>query len=289
MGFLVVYEEARDEDQTQEEVDTRIPNDLEEGQKQKLVRLLPEQHFTQPPPRFTEASLVRSLEENGIGRPSTYAPILSTLQQRGYIFRQEKRLYPTETGILVNDLITEHFPNIVDVNFTAEMEEDLDKIASGAEEWTEIIREFYGPFSKQVSQAEKLIPEMNNGPEPVGRQCPESGHELVIRWGRYGKFISCSNFPECRYTEPWLEKIGVKCPQDGGELVERKTRRGRVFYGCENYPDCDFTSWKKPLATPCPECGGLLVIADKQNAQCLNCEHRFDLGLVIPDEVAETA
>jgi DNA topoisomerase-1 len=289
MGFLVVYEEARDEDQTQEEVDTRIPNDLEEGQKQKLVRLLPEQHFTQPPPRFTEASLVRTLEENGIGRPSTYAPILSTLQQRGYIFRQEKRLYPTETGILVNDLITEHFPNIVDVNFTAEMEEDLDKIASGAEEWTEIIREFYGPFSKQVTQAEKLIPEMNNGPEPVGRQCPESGHELVIRWGRYGKFISCSNFPECRYTEPWLEKIGVKCPQDGGELVERKTRRGRVFYGCENYPDCDFTSWKKPLATPCPECGGLLVIADKQNAQCLNCEHRFDLGLVIPDEVTETA
>lgn len=289
MGFLVVYEEARDEDQSQEEDDTRIPNDLEEGQKQKLVQLLPEQHYTQPPPRFTEASLVRTLEENGIGRPSTYAPILSTLQQRGYIYRQEKRLNPTETGLLVNDLITEHFPNIVDVNFTAKMEEDLDKIASGAEKWTEVIGEFYGPFSKQVSRAEQLIPEMNNGPEPVGRQCPESGHELVIRWGRYGKFISCSNFPECRYTEPWLEKIDVKCPQDGGELVERKTRRGRVFYGCENYPGCDFTSWKKPLATACPECGGMLVIADKQNAQCLNCERRFDLGLVIPDEVTETA
>jgi DNA topoisomerase-1 len=289
MGFLVVYEEARDEDQVQDDEDTRIPSGLEEGQAQKLVRLLPEQHFTQPPPRFTEASLVRTLEENGIGRPSTYAPILSTLQQRGYVLRLDKRLNPTETGLLVNDLITEHFPNIVDVNFTANMEEDLDKIASGTEKWTDIIEEFYGPFSEQVHRAEHLIPEMKAGPELLGRRCPECDHELVIRWGRFGKFISCSNFPDCRYTEPWLEKIGVKCPVDGGEIVERKTRRGRVFYGCENYPNCEFTSWKKPLPTACPECGGLLVIADKENAQCLNCEQRFDLEKVIPDEVADTA
>ncbi|MGW8250325.1 MAG: type I DNA topoisomerase [Anaerolineales bacterium] len=289
MGFLVVYEEAKDEDQTQEDEDTRIPAGLEEGQAQELVRLLPEQHFTQPPPRYTEASLVRTLEENGIGRPSTYAPILSTLQQRGYVVRQDKRLNPTETGLLVNDLITEHFPNIVDVNFTADMEEDLDKIASGSERWTDVIQEFYAPFSEQVHQAEQSIPEMKSDPEPIGRKCPECGHELVIRWGRYGKFISCSNFPDCRYTEPWLEKIGVKCQVDGGELVERKTRRGRVFYGCENYPECEFTSWKKPLPTPCPACGGLLVIADKQNAQCLNCERRYDLDEVTPDEVAETA
>jgi DNA topoisomerase-1 len=169
------------------------------------------------------------------------------------------------------------------------MEEDLDKIASGTEKWTDVIGEFYAPFSEQVSRAEHLIPEMNNGLEPVGRQCPECSHDLVIRWGRYGKFISCSNFPECRYTEPWLEKIGVKCPVDGGELVERKTRRGRVFYGCENYPSCEFTSWKRPLPTPCPECGGLLVVADKQNAQCLNCEQRFDLEEVLPEEAGETA
>lgn len=288
-GFLVVYEEAKDEDQAQEDEDTRIPSGLKGGQEQKLVRLLPEQHFTQPPPRFTEASLVRTLEENGIGRPSTYAPILSTLQQRNYVVREDKRFFPTDTGLLVNDLITEHFPNIVDVNFTANMEADLDKIASGAEQWTEVIDEFYGPFSEQVTKAEQLIPEMKTDPEPIGRQCPQSGHELVIRWGRYGKFISCSSFPECRYTEPWLEKIGVRCPEDGGEIVERKTRKGRVFYGCENYPNCEFTSWKKPLPAPCPECGGLLVIADKQNAQCLNCERRYRLDQIIPEELVETA
>jgi DNA topoisomerase I len=232
---------------------------------------------------------VRTLEENGIGRPSTYAPILSTLQQRGYVLRESKRLSPTETGILVNDLITEHFPNIVDVNFTANMEAELDTIASGEQDWVEVVSEFYKPFSVQVEKAEELMPEMKTALEPIGRACPECGHDLVIRWGRYGRFISCSNFPDCRYTEAWLEKIGVHCPKDGGEIVERKTRKGRIFYGCANYPACDFTSWKKPLPTPCPECGGMLVVADKRNAQCLNCEERFDLEQVTPDETAETA
>ena len=282
-GFLIVYEEARDEDQTYEEdEESRIPNDLVEGQAQRLLRLLPEQHFTQPPPRYTEASLVRTLEENGIGRPSTYAPILGTLQQRGYVEREAKRLIPTETGTTVNDLLTEHFPDVVDVGFTARMEEDLDQIASGEKPWVEVVRGFYDPFAQRVERAEKQMPEVNMGPEPIGRACPECGHDLVVRWGRYGKFISCSNFPECRYTEPWLEKIGVRCPQDGGELVERKTRKGRTFYGCANYPECDFTSWKRPLPMPCPNCSGLLVIADKQNAQCLQCEERFGL-----DEVTE--
>lgn len=288
-GFLVVYEEAKDEDAQEEDDDTRIPKDLSEGQIQDLQRLIPEQHFTQPPPRFTEASLVRTLEENGIGRPSTYAPILSTLQQRGYVVRESKRLFPTDTGTLVNDLITEHFPNIVDVNFTANLEEDLDQIASGEEEWVNIVREFYNPFSEQVQRADKVIPEMKQGPEPIGRECPEDGGDLVIRWGRYGKFISCSNFPECRYTEPWLEKIGVSCPKDGGEIVERKTRKGRTFYGCSNYPECDFTSWKRPLATPCPNCSGLLVVASKNDAQCQNCEERFSLDLVSSEESVETA
>ncbi len=284
LGYLVVYEEAKDEDVTPEEEETRIPPDLEEGQAQKLVQLLPEQHFTQPPPRYTEATLVRTLEENGIGRPSTYAPILSTLQQRGYVIRDGRRLTPTETGMLVNDLITEHFPNIVDVNFTANMEAELDLIASGEQGWVDVISEFYKPFAVQVEKAEERIPEMKAGLEPIGRACPECGHDLVIRWGRYGKFISCSNFPDCRHTEAWLEKIGVRCPKDQGEIVERKTRKGRIFYGCANYPACDFTSWKKPLPTPCPECGGMLVVADKRSAQCLNCQERFDLEQVTPDE-----
>jgi DNA topoisomerase-1 len=290
LGFIVVYQEAKDEDAIPDDAeDSRIPAGLEEGQAQNLLRLLPEQHFTQPPPRYTEASLVRTLEENGIGRPSTYAPILGTIQQRGYVERDGKRLAPTETGVLVNDLITEHFPEIVDLGFTANMEEDLDRIASGDEAWVEVIREFYTPFAQQVEKAEAEMPELNMGPEPIGRQCPECGHELVIRWGRYGKFISCSNFPECRHTEAWLEKIGVACPKDAGELVERKTRKGRTFYACANYPECDFTSWKLPLPTPCPRCNGLLVVAKKNVAQCTQCEEQYPLDEVTVDEVVETA
>ncbi len=289
-GFLIVYEETQDEDQkTDEEETTRIPPGLTEGQKQELVRLIPEQHFTQPPPRFSEATLVRTLEEYGIGRPSTYAPILGTLQQRGYVIRDGRKLTPTETGILVNDLLVEHFPDILNVGFTAQMESDLDRIAAGELPWVNVVKEFYSPFALQVETAEKNMPELNMGPEPIGRLCPECEHELVIRWGRYGKFISCSNFPACRYTEAWLEKIGVKCPKDGGDLVSRKTRKGRTFFGCANYPNCDFTSWKQPLPRPCPECGGLLVIADKQNAQCLNCEERFPLDQVVMDEVTQSA
>ncbi|MGB9639613.1 MAG: type I DNA topoisomerase [Anaerolineales bacterium] len=290
IGYLIVYEEAQDEDQPKEEEgEARIPTGLFEGQPQHLVKLLPEQHFTQPPPRYTEATLVRALEEYGIGRPSTYAPILSTIQQRGYVVRDNKRLIPTETGILVNDIIIEHFPDVMDYGFTAHMEEDLDRIAAGEQKWVDVIREFYAPFSQLLEKAEHQIPEMKAELEPIGRNCPECGKELVIRYGRFGKFISCSGFPECRYTEPWLEKVGVKCPKDGGEIVERKTRRGRVFYGCANYPQCDFTSWKKPISTPCPSCGGLLVIQDKRHAQCTQCEEQFLLEQVIKDEVAETA
>jgi DNA topoisomerase-1 len=289
-GYLIVYEEAKDEDQqAEEEPEARIPPGLVEGQIQRLVRLLPEQHFTQPPPRYSEASLVRTLEENGIGRPSTYAPILGTLQQRGYINRDGKRLIPTETGITVNDLLVEHFPDIVDVGFTALMEADLDRIAAGDLPWVSVIREFYAPFARQVELADQNMPELNMGPEPIGRACPDCGHDLVIRWGRYGKFISCSNFPECRHTEAWLEKIGILCPKDGGEIVERKTRKGRLFYGCANYPTCDFTSWKQPISTPCPACGGMLVIADKRNAQCLNCQERFPIDELVSDVTVESA
>ncbi len=286
-GFLVVYEEAKNEDvkSEEEEENVAIPAGLAEGQKQELIRLIPEQHFTQPPPRYSEASLVQALEEDGIGRPSTYAPTLSTIQQRGYVLREEKRLVPTEIGMQVNDLMVQYFPDIVDLTFTARMEEDLDMIANGQAEWVEVMHEFYRPFAEDVKKAQAEMPVTKTGPEPIGRQCPEDGGELVIRHGRFGKFISCSNFPTCRYTEPWLEKIWVICPKDGGELIERKTRKGRTFYGCINYPNCDFTSWKRPLKQPCPKCGGLLVVADRHKAQCTNCQETFQLEDIVPEIV----
>ncbi len=282
-GFLVVYEEAKDED-AQEEENVRIPSQIYEGQPQQLQRLIPEQHFTQPPPRYTEASLVQTLEENGIGRPSTYAPILSTIQQRGYVERVDRRLVPTETGILVNDLLVEHFPDIMDVGFTAQMEENLDRIAEGEVDWVQVLREFYGPFSQKVARAEREMPVARTEPEKIGRTCPKCGHELVIRYGRYGKFISCNNFPTCRYTEPLLERIGVRCPKDGGELVERKSRRGRIFYGCQNYPACDFVSWKKPIPVPCPKCNGLMVLIRKSEAQCTVCQEIVNLEEIMAVE-----
>jgi DNA topoisomerase-1 len=287
-GYLVVYEEAKNEDiktDDEEEENVRIPVGVAEGQKQELVKLIPEQHFTQPPPRFSEASLVQALEEDGIGRPSTYAPTISTIQQRGYVERVDKRLVPTEIGIQVNDLMVQYFPDIVDLKFTARMEEDLDMIAEGQAEWVEVMHEFYRPFSEDVKKAQAEMPVTKSEPEPIGRKCPEDGGELVIRYGRFGKFISCSNFPTCRYTEPWLEKIGVTCPKDGGELVARKTRKGRIFFGCMNYPNCDFTSWKRPLKVPCPKCNGLLVISNKREAQCVNCQESFLLEEIVPESV----
>jgi DNA topoisomerase-1 len=288
-GFLAVYEEARNEDARAEEDEenVKIPPDVAEGQAQELLRVIPEQHFTQPPPRLSEASLVQLLEEYGIGRPSTYAPIISTIQQRGYVQKAEKRLAPTDVGIQVNDLLVEYFPDVVDVQFTAHMEDDLDKVAAGEMDWTAALREFYEPFKELVIRAQAEIPITKSGPEPIGRKCPEDGGELVVRYGRYGRFISCANFPACRYTEPWLEKIGVTCPQDGGEIVERKTRKGRTFYGCANYPACDFTSWKRPVAQPCPNCGGLLVMANKRQVQCTKCENIYSLEEMSPEIARE--
>ncbi len=285
-GYLIVYEEAKNEDvksEEEEEMNVRIPASIAEGQKQELIRLIPEQHFTQPPPRYSEASLVQTLEEYGIGRPSTYAPTISTIQARGYVERIERKLIPTETGILVHDIMMKYFPGIIDLNFTAHMEEDLDKIAEGEANWVKVMDEFYKPVSVVVSKAQADMPVVKTGPEPIGRACPECGKELVIRYGRYGKFISCSGFPACRHTEAWLEKIGVTCPKDGGDIVSRKTRKGRIFFGCANYPACDFTSWKRPLAQPCPKCGGILVVANKREAQCLACEETFLLEDIVPE------
>ncbi len=282
-GFLVIYE-IRVENGENNEENVQIPAGIVEGQAQRLLEVLPEQHFTQPPPRYSDATLVQALEEKGIGRPSTYAPILSTLQQRGYVRRENKRLVPTETGLLVNELLVQYFPDIVDTQFTAQMERQLDRVASGELDWVQVLRDFYGPFSQELEKARAEMPERKQGPEPIGRACPQCGHDLVLRYGRYGKFISCSNFPTCRYTEPYLEKIGVRCPQDGGEIVQRRTRKGRIFYGCANYPKCDFTSWARPLPQPCPACGGLLVIANKRQARCTACEETFPLNEFVNEE-----
>ncbi len=273
-GFLAVYEEAKDE-KAEDKAESIPP--LEKGELLDLLRLLPEQHFTQPPPRYTEATLVRTLEEYGIGRPSTYAPIISTIQNRGYVERTNRHLSPTEIGFIVNDLLVRHFPDVVDVGFTARMEDDLDLIASGGREWVPVLREFYGPFEQAFKLAEQSMEKLDLDNQPTGEVCEQCGHPMVMKWGRYGRFIACSNYPACRNTKSYLVKIGVKCPECGGELVERKTRRRRTFYGCENYPECEFSTWNQPLPQPCPECGGLLTVANKQEAKCLRCEELWEL------------
>ncbi len=285
-GFLTIYEEARGEDVKSENETLDLPEGLTDGDLLKLLKLLPEQHFTQPPPRFTEASLVQTLEEYGIGRPSTYAPIISTIQARGYVERDAKRLIPTETGFVVNDLLVEFFPDVLGVHFTAQMEEDLDEIAGGKRAWRDVLSDFYRTFEPKLKHAQEMMPETAMEPEKLDRPCPDCGSDLIVKWGRFGKFISCSNYPTCKHTEPYLEKIGISCPKDSGDIVVRKSRKGRVFYGCANYPACDFTSWKRPVNARCPSCDGLLAIKNKNEYQCLSCEETFLVGSI---EIEETA
>jgi len=263
LGFLTVYEIQREEEEP-------LP-ELTEGEPLDCLRLIPEQHFTKPPPRYNEATLVKALEEYGIGRPSTYAPIISTIQARGYVERVDRQLQPTELGILVCDLLIKHFPEIMDVGFTAQMEEELDLIASGEKERVPVLREFYQPFEKALERAEGEMERVEIAYEPTGELCEECGGPMVFKFGRYGKFIACSNYPNCRNTRPYLEKVGVTCPRCGGEVVERRSRKGRRFYGCANYPACDFTVGRRPLPQPCPVCGGLLTIASRRLAQCIEC------------------
>ncbi|MEA4811976.1 MAG: type I DNA topoisomerase [Anaerolineaceae bacterium] len=277
-GFQAVYATAKDED-AEEEDNIKLPLEvMKRGDPITLKNLLFDQHFTQPPPRFTEASLIQVLEENKIGRPSTYSPIISTIQERGYVYREAKRLFPTETGFLINDLVVEYFPQIVDINFTSRMEEELDEIAEGKKQWVGTIREFYTPFEASLVNAKNNMPVTRIQPQSAGRPCPQCGNDLVIRNGRFGKFISCSKFPTCRYTEAVVEKVGVPCPKCGkGDIVVKRSRKGRVFYGCSNYPDCDFVSWNKPVQKKCPECAGTLVIQNKEHLACLNCKMVFSV------------
>jgi DNA topoisomerase-1 len=231
---------------------------------------------------------VRTLEEYGIGRPSTYAPIISTIQARGYVERVDRRLAPTEIAFIVNDLLVKHFADIFDVGFTADMENKLDRIASGEQEWVQLLQDFYGPFSKDLKEAEANMEQLNLGDQPTGEDCELCGNPLVVKFGRFGKFVGCSNYPECRNTKPFFVKLGISCPDcKDGELVEKRTRRGRVFYGCSNYPECEFTSWKLPLPQPCPVCGGVLVAEKKGWAKCTKCEERVEVEeLELAHEVA---
>ncbi len=274
-GFLSVYEEGKDEDAAVEDDAGPLPP-LAAGEVLDLIRLIPEQHFTKPPPRYTEASLVRELEKHGIGRPSTYAPILSTIQIRGYVDRINKYLVPTELGFLVNDLLVEHFPKVVDVPFTAHMEEDLDRIAAGEREWIAVLHEFYGPFERTLQMAERSMKKVEIHPEETGLSCEKCGSPMVVKLGRYGKFIACSSFPRCRNTKPYVVKTGTSCPECDGELLERKTRKRRTFYGCSNYPACEFTTWQRPLPEPCSNCGGLMTEAGKNKARCTQCHQVFE-------------
>ena len=232
---------------------------LNEGDSYSLVDTNPEQHFTTPPPRYSEATLVKTLEEEGIGRPSTYAPTLSTIESRDYVEKEGRYFKPTELGETVTELLTEYFPDVTDVEFTAELEKRLDEIEKGNEEWKKILRDFYEPFYERLENARENM-ESVQIVEETDEVCDECGSPMVVKYGRYGKFLACSSYPECKNTKPYLIKTGVDCPEcEDGEIIERTSKKGRTFYGCSNYPDCNFMSWNKPVKKPCPKCGSLMV------------------------------
>lgn len=274
-GFMKVYVEGKD-DQLEEK--NKMLPDLAEGDTVLSKDIEPEQHFTQPPPRYTEARLVKTLEELGIGRPSTYAPTLDTIQKRGYVALDNKRFVPTELGGIVLDLIMEFFPEIINVEFTAKMEKELDDVEDGNIEWVQIIDSFYKDFEKRVKKAEAEMQEVEIEPEYADVDCEECGHPMVYKMGRYGKFMACSNFPDCRNTKPIVKEIGVKCPSCKiGNIVERKSKKRRIFYGCDRYPECEFVSWDKPLERKCPKCRDMLVekkLKKGVQVQCVGCDYK---------------
>ena len=253
-GFLAVYQDGEDKAET-----NPVLTKLKENEKLKLNELKSEQHFTQPPAHFTEASLVKALEELGIGRPSTYAPTITTIISRRYVTKEKKNIFMTELGEVVNRIMVEEFPGIVDVNFTATMEALLDDVADGNVEWKTVIRNFYPDLKEAVDKAEETLEKVEIHDEETDIVCEECGRNMVIKYGPHGKFLACPGFPECKNTKPYFEKIGVKCPKCGGEIVIKRTKKGRPYYGCENYPECDVMTWQRPSGEKCPKCGNLLV------------------------------
>ena len=285
-GFLKIYPMKFEENE--------LPS-LEKEEILELVKLNPSQHFTQPPPRYNEATLIKILEQNGIGRPSTYAPIISVIQERNYIEKDEqKRFRPTEIGTVVNNLLVKHFPKIVDIKFTAEMEENLDEIAQGKRKWIKVVKEFYTPFEENLKKKYQEVSKKDITEIPTEKICPKCGAPLLIRLGKFGRFYACSRFPKCKYTESLKENtLGIKCPkclsadrQDKeGEIVEKRTKKGKIFYGCSNWPKCDFALWDKPVrqaqggptGEKCPKCGSLLVETKRKQVKCSNKECNYKL------------
>ncbi len=267
-GFLEVYDKNDDE-----KAEGKIP-EVEKGTVLKVNEIVPAQHFTQPPPRFTDASLVKTLEEIGVGRPSTYAPTLTIIQSRNYVVKEAKMLYPTELGEVVNDVMKMYFPDIVDIDFTAHMEDNLDQVELGKQEWKKIIRDFYPDFSKAVSDAQEKLSKVEIKDEVTDVICDKCGRNMVVKYGKYGKFLACPGFPECQNAKPFFEDAGVSCPQCGGKVQIKKTKKGRKYFGCENNPECDFMSWNKPTGEKCPQCGSYMVEKGTKNPKivCSNVQ-----------------
>jgi DNA topoisomerase-1 len=278
-GFTIIYMEQKDngdEDDSQEDIPA-----LAEKDAVSLTKLEPQQNFTQPPPRYTEASLVRAMEEMGIGRPSTYAPTISTILNRGYVITEKRVLKPTDLGILVNDLMTAYFMDIVDYDFTAGMEEKLDQVEEGKIRWQDILKGFYPALQGLIENADKSLEKVKIPDEVTDEICEKCGANMVIKMGRYGKFLACPNFPACRNTKPINETLDVKCPKCGGNVVIKRSKKGKMFYGCDRYPACDFVSWDPPYDKPCEKCGAFMVVKERKSGekiiQCSNkeCGHRF--------------
>ena len=288
-GFTSVYEEGTDE--AQEAAESTLPAFVE-GAPVTIESVDCQQHFTQPPARYTEASLVRTLEEKGIGRPSTYAPTITTIIARGYVMRESKRLFPTELGRMINSMMTEYFGPIVDTEFTAELEDELDEVEEGKEDWRQVLRDFYPSFKAMLDKAEDAIEKVEIQDEPSDVTCDKCGAKMVYRVGRFGKFLACPNFPDCRNTKPILNYIDARCPQCGGRLLEKNSRKNRKFYGCENYPECDFVSWEMPVNEKCEKCGSYMILKRSRKGEtwhlCSNetCRHRVEVAPAPGEEEA---
>ncbi len=284
-GYMSVYKESTEE--TAEPVSKSIPQ-LEKGNVVKVDEVQTHQHFTQPPAHYTEASLVRTMEEKGIGRPSTYAPTITTIISRGYVSREQKRLFPTELGKMVTRMMTQYFPEIVDVDFTADMEDKLDKVEEGSQAWKAVIREFYPPFKMLLDTAEKQIEKVEIADEVSDEVCDKCGAKMVYKMGRFGRFLACPNFPECRNTKPIVTYLNVPCPDCGSRLMEKTTKKNRIFYGCERYPECTFVSWEKPVAEKCPQCGSYMIEKRGRHGEmlhlCANDKCRYKAEVAVKDD-----
>ena len=275
-GFIALYEESKDDEN---ETKSQTIPELKEGEELVLKQIDNKQSFTQPPSRYTEATLVKILEERGIGRPSTYSPTISTILARGYVEKKNKNLFPSELGKIVNDVMKKHFNEIVDLDFTASMENQLDEVEEGQKKWSQIMKDFYTKFIKTLNLAEKKIGDIEIRDEPAGEKCEKCGREMVIKFGRFGKFIACPGFPECKNTKPYFEEAGVKCPKCGKRIFNKKTKRGRTYLGCENYPECDFMTWDKLAKEDCPKCKNFLLkkySGKKVTVKCSNEECDYE-------------